>query len=79
MNDSALGWVRDNRPKTPQVADLSAVDFAKVAEGFGCRSASVKDAGGLASALRDALISTVPFVIDVATDVEVSHHEIYSP
>jgi acetolactate synthase-1/2/3 large subunit len=79
MNDSALGWVRDNRPHMQHVADLSAVDFAKVAEGFGCRSARVGDAQGLATALRDALTSTLPFVIDVATDIAVSHREIYSP
>jgi acetolactate synthase I/II/III large subunit len=77
MNDSALGWSRDNRPDIPHVTEFSPVDFVTVARGFGADGVRVKDAAGLASAVGHALRASKPFVIDVATDREASHFEIY--
>lgn len=79
MNDSALGWTRDNRLDMPHVAEFPDTDFARIAEGFGCRGVRVRDAGALAAALREGLASDRPTVIDVATDREASHREIYRP
>lgn len=44
------------------------MDFAKIAEGFGCIGLKVEKASELSSALKKAKQSKQPTVIDVLTD-----------
>lgn len=49
-------------------ADLSELDYAKVAEAFGCYGVRVERPGEIADALRDAFDSGKPAIVDVVTD-----------
>ena len=41
MNDSALGWVRDDQLDRPEIAEYIQTDFAAIAQGFGCQGIHV--------------------------------------
>lgn len=69
VNNATLGYVKAlqhgmfaNRFIS---VDFDEVDYAAVARGFGCEGIVVEDPARLGPALRDALQSDVPFVLDV--------------
>jgi len=67
MNDSGLGNVRDDSPlkDKPTSVDFPPTDYAKIASAFGCRGVRVEKAEDLRPALKEALNSKHPTVIDV--------------
>lgn len=77
-NNSALGQdipgVRaaygGRNGRTQDLTHFEPVDFARVAEGFGCRGVRVEDPGAIAPAIEAGIASGVPNVVDVATDPE---------
>ena len=72
-NNKGLGMVRDNLGDQNIGADFADVDFARIAEGMGCRGMRVDHRDGLLDALEEAHKDSVSVIIDVAVDPEASH------
>ncbi len=69
FNDGALGMVRQHQPDGRYIASEFAVtDNAAVARGFGAFGVQVRDSRELPDAIRDALTSGLPSVVDVLID-----------
>jgi acetolactate synthase-1/2/3 large subunit len=60
-------WTKKEAPWIPH-CDFSELDYARIAEAFGCYGIRVERPGELADALRNALDSGKPAVVDVVTD-----------
>lgn len=74
-NNSSLGQTRPyfdhlTSKETPWIncSDFSDLNYAKIAEDFGCYGVRVERIGELAEAVRNAFDSGKPAVIDVVTD-----------
>jgi acetolactate synthase-1/2/3 large subunit len=74
-NNSSLGQTRPyfdqlTSKETPWInySDFSHLNYAKIAENFGCYGVRVEKVGELAEALRYALDAGKPAVVDVVTD-----------
>ncbi|MCX7354995.1 MAG: thiamine pyrophosphate-binding protein [Alphaproteobacteria bacterium] len=86
-NNSALGQciagVRDlykgNNGRVGDMYDFVPVNFANIAEEFGCKGIRVENPSDLGDALRAGIASGVPCVIDVATDPEAIAPEAWAP
>jgi acetolactate synthase-1/2/3 large subunit len=72
LNNRSLGWIRWYRRITFgrgwEDEDFSDVTFAEVAKGFGVAGQRVAEPGRLADALREALGSGRPALLDVVTE-----------
>jgi acetolactate synthase-1/2/3 large subunit len=68
MNDSVLGAVRDGQKGRPIASEFIDTDFAKIAKAFDCQGVRVKTPDQIGPALKAALQSKDPFVIDILTD-----------
>lgn len=66
LNDAAYGG--QQRGRAGEMWRFPAVNFAKVAESFGCVGIRVERARDLADALTRAIAMNKPVVVDVATD-----------
>lgn len=73
-NNQGLGMVRDNTGDSHIAVDFENVDFAKIAEGFGCRGMTVTAPDQINDALEEAHRAGGPVVINVCVDPEASHH-----
>lgn len=77
-NNSALGQCiagvralyKGNNGRVGDMTDFVPVNFARVAEEFGCQGIRVENPAELGDALRRGFASNGPCVIDVATDPE---------
>lgn len=58
----------DSQKKWQAGWDLSGVDMAALARGFGCPSARIESADGLSAALADALSADGPMLLDVVVE-----------
>lgn len=69
LNNANWGWMEwINRLNwNKQYFDLPDLDYARVAEGMGCRGVTVRRAEDLAPALRDAVKGEESVVVDVKT------------
>jgi acetolactate synthase-1/2/3 large subunit len=72
-NNSGLGMVRDNLKSSPIAVDYAEVDFARIAEGMGCKGIRVDSPGQLDDALYEAHRAGAPCVIDAKVDPASSH------
>ncbi len=68
MNDSVLGAVRDHQKGRIIASEFIDTDFARIAQSFDCQGVHVRTPDEIAPAIRRALASKDPFVIDVLTD-----------
>jgi acetolactate synthase-1/2/3 large subunit len=68
MNDSVLGAVRDHQKGRVIASEFIDTDFARIAQAFDCQGVRVRTPDEIAPAVRRALASKDPFVIDVLTD-----------
>ena len=68
MNDSALGMVRHHQTDRPIASEFIETDHGAVARGLGAYGVQVKDSRQLPEALRKALESGRPAVVDVVID-----------
>ena len=75
-NNHGLGMVRDNLKATRIAVDYADVDFARIAEGLGCKGLRVDAAGQLDDAIAEAHRSGAPCVIDVKVDPDSSHMQV---
>jgi acetolactate synthase-1/2/3 large subunit len=67
LNDIAYGGKQ--RGRAEEMWRFPDVDFAKIAEGFGCVGMRVEKPGDLAHALEQAIAMNKPVVVDVVTDM----------
>jgi acetolactate synthase-1/2/3 large subunit len=67
LNDAAYGGRQ--RGRAEEMWRFPDVDFAKIAQDFGCVGIRVEKPGELAAALRRALAMERPVVVDVVTDL----------
>jgi len=67
FNNRALGWVLHGGG--PFAAEFHDFDFAAIARAMGCGGVRVSDPGQLGPAIREAIGSRQPAVIDVATSL----------
>ena len=67
LNDIAYGGKQ--RGRAEEMWRFPDVDFAKIAEGFGCVGMRVEKPGDLAPALERAIRMNKPVVVDVVTDM----------
>ena len=68
MNDSALGMVRHHQEGRFIASEFIETDHGAVARGMGAYGVQVKDPGELPDALRGAIASGRPAVVDVVID-----------
>jgi acetolactate synthase-1/2/3 large subunit len=68
LNDSVLGAVRDGQGDRAIASEFIDTNYAKIAEGFGCQGIRVEKPEGIGPALKKALESDKPTVVDVMTD-----------
>ena len=67
LNDIAYGGKQ--RGRAEEMWRFPDVNFAKIAEGFGCVGMRVEKPGDLAHALEEAIAMNQPVVVDVVTDM----------
>lgn len=71
FNNGRMGMLESEEERlrmAPFFTELPPANFARVAEACGVQGLRVEEPSGLAPALRQALASRQPFLIDVATD-----------
>ena len=79
LNNSALGWVKHGQGNRTIASTFADMDFAAIARAMGCRGIRVDRADGIGPALREALDSTAPTVVDVVTSFRPSFRDVTSP
>ncbi|MBI4194125.1 MAG: thiamine pyrophosphate-binding protein [Betaproteobacteria bacterium] len=67
LNEAAYGGKQ--RGRAEEMWRFPEVNFAKVAESFGCTGIRVEEPGDLTDALKHAIAMEKPVVVDVATDM----------
>ena len=78
FNNHALGWVLHGRG--PFAAEFNDFDHAAIARAIGCNGVRVTEPGDFAPALKEALGSRKPTVIDVVTSLDaISFADVTSP
>jgi acetolactate synthase-1/2/3 large subunit len=68
MNDSVLAAVRDGQKGRTIASEFIDTDFARIAQAFDCQGVRVSRPEEIGPALKEALKSKDPFVIDILTD-----------
>ena len=77
FNNNALGWVYHG--SGPFAAAFKDFDLSAIARAMGCNGVRVTDPAELGPALRQALGSRLPTVIDVRTSMSVTFADVTSP
>jgi acetolactate synthase-1/2/3 large subunit len=67
LNETAYGGRQ--RGRAEEMWRFPDVDFARIAEGFGCAGVRVERPGELSGALKKAIAMNRPVVVDVVTDM----------
>jgi acetolactate synthase I/II/III large subunit len=76
LNDSALGWARDDRLDRPHIVEFIDTDFAAIARAFGCNGVRVEKPDELAPAIMAAKASGKPSVIDVVVSRDENYRKV---
>jgi acetolactate synthase-1/2/3 large subunit len=76
FNNNALGWVLHGGG--PFAAEFNDFNHAAIARAMGCRGHRVEEAKDLGPALKEALASRTPTVIDVRTSLKTSFADVTS-
>lgn len=79
LNNSALGWVKHGQGNRTIASTFSDMNFANVAKAMGVNGIRVEDPADLAAALKEALTSGQPTVVDVVTSFDQSFRDVTSP
>jgi acetolactate synthase-1/2/3 large subunit len=77
FNNHALGWVYHGGG--PFAAEFNDFDHAAIARAIGCNGVRITDPDDIAEAIRTAVGSDRPTVIDVVTSLDVSFRDVTSP
>jgi acetolactate synthase-1/2/3 large subunit len=78
MNNSILGWVVHGQGERLIASEFADFDHAAIAQAMGCDGIRVQSPEQLASALRAAMQSRRPTVIDAITSRDQSFQKIMS-
>ena len=79
LNNSALGWVKHGQGNRTIASTFADMNFAEIAKAMGCNGIRVEEPGQLAGALKEALGSGQPTVVDVVTSFKPSFRDVTSP
>jgi len=79
LNNGALGWVMHGQRDRVIASEFSNMNFAEIARAIGCRGVRVEEPRQLEEALAEALSSSEPTVLDVATSRKTSYEDVMSP
>jgi acetolactate synthase I/II/III large subunit len=79
FNNAALGWVKHGQGERNIACDLSNFDHAAIARSMGCDGIRVEEPAALTPAIRQALMSEKPTVIDVNTSLKETYRRVTSP
>ncbi|MDO8944118.1 MAG: thiamine pyrophosphate-binding protein, partial [Desulfobacterales bacterium] len=79
MNNNALGWVKHFQRGREIASEFPNMNSAPIAQAMGCMGFRAETAEQFASALKEALASGKPAVVDVAAALDVSYRDILSP
>jgi acetolactate synthase-1/2/3 large subunit len=79
FNNSMLGWVRHGQGQPPVASRFLDHDIAAIARAMGCEGFRVERPEQLADALRGAVTSGRPAVVDVVTSAELTFRDVTSP
>jgi acetolactate synthase-1/2/3 large subunit len=77
FNNNALGWVHHG--SGPFAAEFKDFDHSAIARAMGCAGERITEPAQLAPALKRAIASRLPTVLDVRTSMAVSFRDITSP
>lgn len=78
LNNSALGWVKHGQGNRPIASSFADMNFADIARSIGCHGIRVEQPAAIAPALREALSSGRPTVVDVVTSFKPSFRDVTS-
>ena len=79
FNNGALGWVKHGQGERNIACDLSNFDHAAIARSMGCEGIRVEQPSALSPALRQALVSDKPIVVDINTSLKETYQRVTSP
>ncbi|HKD66150.1 MAG TPA: thiamine pyrophosphate-binding protein [Candidatus Binataceae bacterium] len=79
LNNGALGWVRHGQRERNIACDFGNFDHAAIARSMGCDAARVERPNELGPALKQAISSTKPTVVEVRTSLDESFMRVTSP
>jgi acetolactate synthase I/II/III large subunit len=79
LNNSALGWVKHGQGNRTIASTFSEMDFAAIARSMGVNGIRVERPEDIAGALKEALGSGKPTVVDVVTSFEPTFRDVTSP
>src|SRR5262249_2053406 len=79
LNNGALGWVRHGQRERNIACDLGNFGPAAIARSMGCDAARVERPNELGPALKQAISSTKPTVVEVRTSLDESFMRVTSP
>ncbi len=79
FNNGALGWVKHGQGERNIACDLSNFDHAAIARSMGCEGIRVEQPSALGPALRQALVSDKPIVVDINTSLKETYQRVTSP
>ncbi len=79
FNNGALGWVKHGQGDRNIACDLSNFDHAAIARSMGCDGIRVEEPSAMGAALRQAMASDKPSVLDVDTSLKETYRRVTSP
>lgn len=79
FNNGALGWVKHGQGERNIACDFGDFDHAAIARSMGCGGIRVEHPNQLEPALREALASDEPTVVDVRTSLSETFAKVTSP
>jgi acetolactate synthase-1/2/3 large subunit len=79
FNNNALGWVKHGQGDRNIASEFATFDHGAIARAMGCDGVRVEAPAGVAPALRDALASGRPSVVDVHTSIDETYLKVTSP
>lgn len=79
LNNSALGWVKHGQGNRPIASTFAETDYAAIARAMGVDGVRVEAPADIGPALKAALASGRPTVVDVVTSFKLSFRDVTSP
>jgi acetolactate synthase-1/2/3 large subunit len=79
MDNRALGWLKHDQRDRVIASEFGDIDYAAIARAIGCYGIRVHKPDQLRVALKEALASDQPAVLDVVTSLKVSAEDVISP
>ncbi len=78
FNNNALGWVKHGQGERNIAADFATFDHGAIARAMGCDGVRVEAPDGVGPAIREALASGRPSVVDVHTSIDETYRKVTS-